>query len=433
MGAESLTWFSLPSWLGESRGKAPHEMSAEEWDELSLGRRGFYFHHWLANDPSVSAVLEEARRLWFHLPSKMRRICSEHHEPIFMADFGAFMQQEQHSAQKDDLLPGYVEAALVLECRWAFGPNVRLGVVGSRIRGTATHADSDLDLQVWCDPPATKKEKERLKEGLESRPFFENVSVGNVAVKCISQGLDGIPIRIDLVPEERPEEFPCLRGGKNFSENSARINSVFKKHPTVAAAVIWVKTLFRGGPRPKGLLLEAIASRLASNYSLMPRAVHAQHPSLFDLSVEGEKCYQFFKLFLDELRNWEKSSYGHDLHKDISNLPVRKQSEYLEGFEHMKNVTQEEVDYRLLEGSVMQEVFWAWTPRKGPLHEYIQKRIHHRIAYLVTRSVESRFPPKGRRGVRRKGFRGFAHWSPRQQAELRWLRTLPSVKKRKRR
>ena len=384
-------------------------MSAEEWEELSLGRRGVYFHHWLANDPSVSAVLEEARRHWVSLPWKTRRVWIEQQETIFKAFFGTFTQHE-HSAEKEDLLPGYVEAALVKQCRLAFGPNVRLGVVGSRTRGTATHADSDLDLQVWCDPPATKKQKERLKEGLESRPFFENVSVGNVAVKCIAKGLDGIPICIDLVPEERPEEFPCLRGGENFSENAARINSVFENYPTVAAAVIWVKTLFRGGPRPKGLLLEAIASRLASNNSLMPRAVHRQ--PRFDLLVEGEKGYEFFKLFLDELRDWENSSYGDDLWKDVSKLPVPKQSEYLEGFERMKNVTQEEVDYRLFEGTVMQEVFWVWTPRKGPLHEHIQERIHVRIAILIESAETERV------------FRRFAHWSPRNEAELRRLRTL---------
>ena len=142
--------------------------------------------------------------------------------------------------------------------------------------------------------------------------------------------------------------------------------------------------------------------------------------------TEGEETHQFLQCLMDELRDWKNSSFGDDLWKDVSKLPVQKQSEYVEGFEHTKNVTQEEVDYRLFEGSVMQEVVVRWKPRTGPLHEYIHRRIDARIAFLAKRSVESRSPPKDARRVRYR--KGFADWSRLLDSELQRLQRLRSVK-----
>jgi hypothetical protein len=65
-------------------------------------------------------------------------------------------------------------------------------------------------------------------------------------------------IRVDLVLwRPRREEFPRLRGGEDFYNNSARINKFLEQTPAARAAIIGVKSL-QLEDRPKGILLEAI-------------------------------------------------------------------------------------------------------------------------------------------------------------------------------
>ena len=142
------------------------------------------------------------------------------------------------------------------------GTDIEVIMAGSRTRGTGANGDSDLDLQVRrtgdrANESFTGEDKLKVMRNLEHLPIlFQNVSAGNVSIKFVMQGRHGVPIRVDLVLfRQRAEEFPCLRGGKAFYNKSARINRIFKECPAVAAAVTLVKTLLRGGKRPKGLLL----------------------------------------------------------------------------------------------------------------------------------------------------------------------------------
>ena len=87
-----------------------------------------------------------------------------------------------------------------------------------------------------------------------------------------------VPAHVDLVLfTKRPEEFQFLRGGPDFVENSARINRFFSEFPATRAAVIAVKTPFKKR-RPKGIVLAAIAWRLAENFPLtrMPAGLAEQ-------------------------------------------------------------------------------------------------------------------------------------------------------------
>ena len=79
---------------------------------------------------------------------------------------------------------------------FAIRNDVQVSAMVSRTRGTATNADSDLDLQATgrgdrANESCTEEHEERWKEHLERWPFFENVSVGNVAIKFAVRGLDG--------------------------------------------------------------------------------------------------------------------------------------------------------------------------------------------------------------------------------------------------
>lgn len=341
--------------------------------------KGVLYHYWLANDQEIHFALYRFEKKWFTLPSKTRRMCILHHRYDLDSCFGSAMQQLQQ-ATMEDLLPKYVEHALVREIKSALGDDVEISLMGSRTRGTSTNADSDLDLQVrrtgdGANENFTREDKENVLENLERLEGVSELRMRSVAIKFVVQGRHG------------------LRGGPDFYKNSARINRVLEKFPPARAGVIWVKTLFRGRKRPKGILLEAIAANLTETFPLTPRDINIDQRILDVTTLEADNVdgYQFLKRLLHELCDWKRSIFRDALRQDLRKLPARKRAELLEVFEDMRR-TKGEVDYMLLEASILEMAFWSWTPQKGPLHQYIQELFHKKL-FLLKRYAESFSPP----------------------------------------
>ena len=222
---------------------------------------------------------------------------------------------------------------IVLACKRALGDDVAIDVIGSRIRGTAAWQDCDLDLEVWrrsgsklVKEPFSDIEKSQrmVAANLAKLQFVERLEVGSRAIK-FRIGVTNI----DLVLWRcRPEEFPNLRGGSSFYENTARINAFLDESPMARAAIIGVKQLFSVGARPKGILIDAIAWRLAL----------AGEIPLSSEAAGDEYCVELFEACLRlarALMSGESSPiFGNDLRRDLSKLPAGwRRQKYMLGFE----------------------------------------------------------------------------------------------------
>ena len=255
-------------------------------------------------------------------------------------------------------------------------------------------------------------------QNLERLGSVHKLRMGRLAIKFEVPGQDHRPVKADLVLfRHRPEQFPRLRGGKDFCQNSARINSIFKKYPAAAAAVQGVKTFFKGGNRPKGLVLEAIAWRLSGTFVLTPRAADAAGYVAFDQRLR-EESYQFFKYLVGELRNWTNSRFGDDLKRDLDKLPSEERVKYKKCIDKMEKVTPEMLDFALLERSVWEEVSLSWNPRKGPIDEYWKNRFERRISKEVVEYAKSNPAPRSRQ-LQRQYTKGFGGSSPAQASGKR--------------
>ena len=313
------------------------------------------------------------------------------------------------------LLPKPWADNLVLACKHALGDDITVKMVGSLTRGTAADEDADLDLQVRrigdrANESFTEEDKEKVKRNLDLLNFVGPVEVGNVAIKFSM----GSRRRVDLVLyRQRQEEFPRLRGGQDFHENSARINGMFKDYPAARCAIIGIKTFFKGA-RPKGILLEAIVWRLSKTF-VLTRTEQAEEAFA---STLREESFQFFKHVVKELRAWRNSSFGNNLQHDLLELPRRKREEYEEGFEKMKMVKQKYLDFALLRRYIWKQIQMEWTPQKGPLDEYVETLWDQRVFRLVKIvEVEGLTPPKDSRPHRyTKGFGGSGHMRARNRA-----------------
>ena len=407
MDLKNLTPFSVP--VGGNRGiKASTEMTPEEWAKLSRRSKAYYHNLWV---DTTGAVLDKFKKKWFDLPSKTRSKFILHHQDVFSQVFcHAFVNDAQ------GLIDGLLERNLVDEvvdaCKHALGDDISVELMGSLTRGTADLA-CDLDLQVRrtgdrANESFTEEDKDRVMRNLEAlKSFVFDLQKGSIAIKfkmpAQNEGL-GL-VHVDLVLfRERPEQFPCLRGGEDFYENSARINSIIEKYPAVAAAVRGVKTFFKGGGRPKGLLLEAIAWRLSKTFALTPRAADTTGPVKFDKPLV-EASHKFFKHLVGGLRNWKASSFGNCLQQDLSQLSQEKRAEYEEGFENMKKVTPAMLDFSMLRRSLLEEAFRDWTPGKVSFEEYVEKLVERRI-WRPKALVESKRAPRDKQLYRQytKGF-----------------------------
>ena len=234
---------------------------------------------------------------------------------------------------------------LVDACCHALGDDVAVEVVGSRARGTH-FAGADVDLQVRRSPRSdqadilfTDTDKRKVAQKLKKLACVTGpVTIGNLSIKFTLQGKNPIPVDLVLA-NPRSEDFPKLRGGKDFHENSARIIKLFRGETwaglAARAAVVGIKQFcsIYSIDRPKGILLDAIVWRLSTNFSL-------------DRQVPvSMRLFLFFDHVVTTLQNWEGSPFGRDLKEDLDKLPARKRDEYIHGFKTFRRFPHKAMRY----------------------------------------------------------------------------------------
>ncbi|CAE7323013.1 unnamed protein product [Symbiodinium pilosum] len=138
---------------------------------------------------------------------------------------------------------------------------------------------------------------------------------------------------------ERPEMFPALRGGHDFYQNSACINTFFDDFPTAKAAARGLRRFLSKRFQPKGILLDAITWRVASaaRYELERAGTPSRHGA-----------YNLFFSVLGELVDWEGSCFGDDLVHDLSLMPARERQKYIPGLTNMRTLELDIFIYEIL-------------------------------------------------------------------------------------
>ena len=238
-------------------------------------------------------------------------------------------------------------------CRCALGEDVALKVLGSQTRATCAANDSDLDLQVFrssdskqANEPFTQADVLNVANHLRDLPFVSGVRIGSIAIKFrVGHAF------VDLVlwKGKREEEFPRLRGGHDFENNSASINAFLARTPAARCAISSVKLVCRDG-RPKGILLEAIAWRLWETVDF-PRPGGDEDWT--------KDCVFFFFQMVVSLRNWETCpAFASKLRHDLSMLSQKQRRKYVAGFKKLRNLTSDEFFFRLFSHGVDWKFFW---------------------------------------------------------------------------
>ena len=228
---------------------------------------------------------------------------------------------------------------MVAACRHALGDDIVVQYIGSLPKAlTSTHG-SDIDIQVRRCPGSnqadtwfTETDKLKVAQNLEKcKSVVGPVTIGNIAIKFSTH--DAIPVDLVLATP-RPEQFPRLRGGEDFYENSARINKCLQRTPAAYVAVLAVKEFWKEDRRPKGILLEAIVWRLSQTYPFpLAEESFLLEPGEEQLSIES---FSFFVYVWSALDNWEESPFGSDLKQDLDKLPERERDKYLPGIERFQ-------------------------------------------------------------------------------------------------
>ena len=308
---------------------------------------------WLADWSKVEHLHAQCSRNWLTSPQlateTMQRFSGDITEAFALHACGA---GERGISNAQVLFSKYlweIERA----CSHALGGDIVLEFVGSAVRGTGYKGfhDGDVDIQVSRRPgsgrahePFTETDKQRVAQNLEKLPFIPGVTIGNVAIKFTM--LSVIPVDLVLW-RERAEEFPALRGGSSFHDNSKRINAFLDQTPAARHAIIAIKAYFSPG-RPKGLLLEAIAWRLGS----MKMELKTMLRRVAEGSIhEVQGSLMFFRAMFEELWNWKRSPhFGRELQEDLGMLSDKKRAEYTAGFEEIARITDAEFGFRLLLG-----------------------------------------------------------------------------------
>ncbi|CAE7382279.1 unnamed protein product [Symbiodinium necroappetens] len=305
---------------------------------------------WLASWSKVVQLRAQCHRNWLNSPQlaaeTMRRFSGDVFKAFAFHVCGAQVEIRLVAQSLFPELLWHIEHA----CSHALGGDIVLKLLGSTVRGTNYAVlNGDLDLQVSRRPdsgrahePFTETDKRRVAQNLEKLYFITDVTVGNIAIKFTIQSL----ISVDLVLwRERPEEFPALRGGSSFRDNSKQINAFLDETPIAKQAITAIKSYFSTG-RPKGLLLEAIAWRLGSMKmelkTMLRRVAEGSIPELL-------ASFAFFGAMFEELRNWKRSPhFGRELQEDLGMLSDRKRSEYTAGFEEIARITDAGFEFQLL-------------------------------------------------------------------------------------
>ncbi|CAE7723837.1 unnamed protein product [Symbiodinium sp. CCMP2456] len=268
-------------------------LEAPGWKEKILNMREPSREQWLASWSKAAKLHAQCHRNWLNSPQLAAETTRRFSGDILVA-FGAHVYgvgvAEQFLNKKTFLWE--IEHA----CSHALGGDIVLELLGSTARGTGLNfIDGDMDIQVSRRPgsgrahePFTDTDKRRVAQNLEKLDFISDVTIGNIAIKFAMTA-----INVDLVLwKERSEEFPALRGGSTFYNNSKRINAFLDQSPIAKQAIIAIKTYFARG-RPKGLLLEAIAWRLGSmklELKTILRRVKDAYPKSWGPSSFSERC-----------------------------------------------------------------------------------------------------------------------------------------------
>ena len=331
----------------------------KDWKEHALyiraGSRGpkLSQEQWLASWSKIRKLRAQCHRNWLNSPQlaaeTMRRFSADIMEAFAYAVVEAEAKMSYLLQLKLPLLLWEVERA----CSHALGGDIVLELLGSTARGTGFAGFTrDLDIQVSRRPgsgrvhePFTETDKRRVAHYLEKLPFIPGVTIGNIAIKFTIKPF----LSVDLVLwRERPEEFPALRGGSSFHNNSKRIDAFVDQTPAAKQAIIALKSYFCRG-RPKGLLLEAIAWRLGS----MKMKLKTMLRRVAEGSIhEVQGSLMFFRAMFEELRNWKRSPhFGRELQQDLDMLSDRKRAEYTAGFEEIARITDAGFGFQLLVGA----------------------------------------------------------------------------------
>lgn len=335
-------------------------------------------------DSQAMDVVKKYVQTWKRLPSQKRQQFLKAHRQDLIRGFTSSIVSSMEAAT-DRTLSSKSYWDLVDACSHALGPIV-IEMVGSRTRRTAAIQDNDLDFQVIRDPrserkdePFTDDDMQKVARNLEMLHCVRGpVKVGNVAIKFkMRTRIDNIDmtIRVDLVLwRPRREEFPRLRGGEDFYNNSARINKFLEQTPAARAAIIGVKSL-QLEDRPKGILLEAIVWRLSKTCPFqLTRTARVFAGSEEDTWKLQKECLRFFHYVLNMLKDWKESPFGSDLEKDLAMLPEKKQEEHIQRFDKLRESSKDYL-YLILVVTILRTAQKKWTKEDGPWHLYLDREL----------------------------------------------------------
>ena len=327
-------------------------------------------------DQQLAEVMVKCHLKWNQLPSPVKQEFVLRNLAYLARGFSlGAIADTKFTTEKRGLVHLYSYDELVAACCHALGNDIVVERIGSLRKKTASGIDYDMDFQVrrrpgsdQADVPFTETDKLKVAQNLEKCIGVTGpVTIGNVAIKFEMEN----HMRVDLVlAHPRPEQFPKLRGGVNFHENSARINKFLEQTPAARLAIVGVKLVFPHR-RPKGILLEAIVWRLSKTYPFRPLPTNEENilevevASGFDVANPlWIEYFRFFVYLTDRLQTWEQHPFGSDLRQDLDKLPEEKQHEYLLGFEEFQQ-SQIDLYFTCLLFHIFSEAMRQWTPEDG--------------------------------------------------------------------
>jgi len=209
------------------------------------------------------------------LPKHLRNDALVNDAKTFSRSFYVVVQRERRQLGPTEAC----RARIVDACRQALGSDVIVKQVGSYLQRTGCKlAGSDLDIRVTRPENSgfVPEDKERLRQHLAELPFARNVRVGTLAVKFAIHdvGIDeSLLVDVVLLPqpgyEAEKEDYPSLRGSPHRFMNDAAEADFLLRHVPARLAVVALKLLL-DQPRLPGLILEAIACRVAVKLGLTP-------------------------------------------------------------------------------------------------------------------------------------------------------------------
>eukprot|EP00438_Fugacium_kawagutii_P009206 Skav234298 [mRNA] locus=scaffold2271:268089:269180:+ [translate_table: standard] len=346
--------------------------------------------------PELSKVKREGLAYWRKLPSRSKKdFMQRKWDEVIRCRFCGVATLPLH------FFVLYTENDLLRALSHALGNDIEMKRVGSFTRGTAAGGGVDLDYQVHRSPnskhagePFTQLDKQKVAQNLEKLEIVKGpVTIGNIAIKfkvgnvpakksiqrsMASQTLCIVNVDLVLVSKPRPEEFPNLRGGKDFHENSERINRFYEQTPAARYVILEVKKHCH--VRPKGILLEAVVWGLSETYE-GPLTTLTDSPQSGSTAVQTQlemarEGWSFLKYVLRMLRNWEDSPFGSDLKKDLNMLPDRKREEHIQSFGSFPSHTVDELMFDYLWDHVLIDAKaseWKGVPSPGHMRSKLWK------------------------------------------------------------